>query len=332
MVSYGYRQKKQCLQKGYIQMGFTAFLDFEFTQGPRFPKEEIISVGCVFYDDGLNEIDSFYSLVKPSINRKISSRVADITKISQKDIDNAPNFYNVMNSFIKKTKKYPGVRFYSWGTDDWKVFKNECSVNKCIWMRKHITQITNLQIEIFNSIRDGNKKLFHTPRNLTLTSLFYNVNQLEAHNALNDAKMLAEIYKAKKLRGNYDYNKRKFTNMDAVSGPSMFAANRIADEVKTKEKRGMFNRMKNKFGSGTMEKILDGNLYHLIEPMLDEPLFAKKKHRNYSDYTVQIFLDDNNLGLFVKISSLNKEIKKILDVEKQNALILSILHIFSKKL
>lgn len=309
-------------------MSFTAFLDFEFSQGPTFPKEEIISVGCVIFDENLQEIDNFYSLCCPRVNKIISPRISRITKIYQKDINKAPTFIKMMNRFIKVIKKYPDIKFYSWGGDDWKVLKDEMEVNNSFWIKKYIPEIIDLQIEVFDSIKNENKKLWSTPKRLTAMTTFYNTKELVAHNALNDARMLGEVYKAKKLRGKYFFDKGEFEYMESVSEKDMEIANKTAKEMKDYEKKCIIKRMRAVYGKNNMTRILDGNLYHMIEPVLDEPLFTKRKHRNYSDYVIEIMLDEKNSAMIIKIISKDKIVYKSLDIEQYKPLITSILHMY----
>lgn len=310
-------------------MGYAAFLDFEFSQGTSFPKEEIISMGCTILDKDFNEVNSFYSLCRPRVNRKLSPRIMKITKIRQRDINEAPSFIRMMNSFIKIVKKYPDIKFYSWGNDDWKVFKDELEINKCYWVKKYVPEIIDLQIEIFDSLRNGHKKLFVAPKKLTYMNDFYNAKPLEAHNALNDARMLSGVYKAKKLRGRYFFTEQSFEFMEHVSKEDMERANRTAKELKKMEKSAIIKRMSAIYKDRHMSRILDGNLYHIIEPILDEPLFEKKKHRKYTNYIVDIIFDMENIRVVVRIKSKDKIIEKYLDVETERPLIRSILHFYS---
>lgn len=307
-----------------------ALLDFEFNQGPTVPKEEIISIGCIILDDNLDEIDSFYSLCRPKVHRKLQYHVKDITKISQNEINEAPSFVKMSNDFIKVIRKYKNITFYSWGLDDENVFLAACKLNRCMWVRKYVPYINDLQKDIFSSLKNGDRLLFRNPKKLAVTSDFYNLEKIKAHNALNDARMLGNIYRAYKQRGTYDFSKNMFENMQYVSTDDLNVAYNISKYLKNEELASLSKRLKDAYGTN-FKKILDGNLYHILEPFLDSPLFNTKKKRKYSNYEIEILLDDKEFCLWMSIISKDSIKKQCFDFDTQLKDIITLLRVFSGK-
>ena len=72
------------------------FYDFEFT-GRGFM--DIMSIGCVAMNDNLEELGTFYSLVKPKYN--VIELVTKMTNITDDDLKDAKSFPEVFADFIQ---------------------------------------------------------------------------------------------------------------------------------------------------------------------------------------------------------------------------------------
>ena len=57
--------------------------------------KELIQIGAVLLDDKYNVIDHFDTLVKPEYGA-IDRKIEELTKISQKDVENAPSTYEAL--------------------------------------------------------------------------------------------------------------------------------------------------------------------------------------------------------------------------------------------
>lgn len=276
-------------------MDYFAFIDFEFNQGNSNKKEEIISIGCVIANSQFEEVESFYSLSKPSVHTKMNIYVSKLTGIWQKDIDEAPSFLEVSEKFAAIIDKYSNIQFYSWGNSDFVALINTCKMNSCKILLKKIKKMTDLQIEIMAGIVDNGKRVWFNSKKLSLINHFYNQPQLKSHNALNDARMLCNIYMSFKKRGKYDFKTNSFDNMDGVSKEDILIANKTVYGERLKERRERIVNLKRINKADFLECKLDGNIYYLLQPILSEPLFTKRRRRKYDDYTIKIIFNEDDV-------------------------------------
>ena len=87
---------------------------------------EIIEFGAVKLDEKLEVIDSFSSLVKPQIEKKLRSRVKNLTNISNEDVAEAEPFQKVCNAFTKWVGDRDNTVIMSWGDMDVRVLIDNC--------------------------------------------------------------------------------------------------------------------------------------------------------------------------------------------------------------
>lgn len=117
-------------QGEYIIMHYVIF-DLEATcwENHRSKVSEIIEIGAVKLNEKLDEIDEFSVFVKPTINPILSDFCKKLTSISQKDVDTAEPFDQVIINFEKWIKRLGDkVLIYSWGFYDKKQLINESNV------------------------------------------------------------------------------------------------------------------------------------------------------------------------------------------------------------
>ena len=60
---------------------------------------EIIEIGAVKLDSELNTVDTFSSLVRPVVSRKLRSRIKNLTHITNEDVRNGKPFSQVISEF-----------------------------------------------------------------------------------------------------------------------------------------------------------------------------------------------------------------------------------------
>ena len=161
------------------------YIDFEATQ----PEQEIISIGAVA-DNGA----TFHALVKPQFS-SISKYISDMTGITPEMVETAKTFDSVMRDFyqwctIQETylNKW---HFYSYGDSDIDFLKhtlqNVISENALI--------ITALMIATMKDYSKDVTKYFHGTTSLIKAfNYLKELDNKQKHNALEDAKMLAEVY------------------------------------------------------------------------------------------------------------------------------------------
>ena len=160
------------------------YIDFEATQ----PANEIIAIGAVAENDS-----TFHSLVKPQLS-SISQYVSQLTHISAKDLEKAPDINEVLRSFdLWMTQQEPDImnwRFITYG-DDAQFIK---STLPAITDGHAFTIAAILMAKIENCYEDT-RKFFHGT--IKLVHAFNYVQSAETeqkHNPLEDAMMLQKVY------------------------------------------------------------------------------------------------------------------------------------------
>jgi DNA polymerase III epsilon subunit-like protein len=279
---------------------YYGFIDFEFNQGKSDKREEIISIGCVILDEEYKEVERFYSLCKPVVHTVMDKHVSDITGITQEDIDAAKSFSEVSVEFAGVLDKYPEIVFHSWGGDDFPVLRNTCKMNSCKILLKRINGITNIQNISTRDILYNGNPAFSNTKSLDSMIRFYNLPRLEAHNALNDASMLASIFRENKVRGKYDFKTNSFET--EVSSEDLFIANKFVYGERLKENRNKIRHLESIYGLKASCK-LDGELYHYMEPYISQPLFTTKRRRKYDRFTIKAEVDKENMCFFIYVIS-----------------------------
>ena len=166
-------------------MNMNFYVDFEATQ----PEQEIISIGAVA-DNGM----TFHSLIKPQFS-SVSKYISDMTGITQSDVETAKTFDCVMRDFYQWCAIQESYlikwNFYSYGDSDIDFLKhtlqNVISENALI--------ITSLMIATMKDYSKDVTKYFHSTTSLIKAfNYLKELDNKQKHNALEDAKMLAEVY------------------------------------------------------------------------------------------------------------------------------------------
>lgn len=191
------------------------FIDFEFNQKKNI-SPEIISIGCVIVDDDSNrELGRFYSIVKPKVNRTLAPFISKLTGISQEEIDEADDFVTVSHRFKTFVDAFPKIKFYCWGNVDNKVVTSTSKINDTIEFRTIVGTIENIQENISKDIKYDGKSI---SRNISLSKIrdIYGIEKRGEHNALNDAKTLADVFIAHKERGQCNCSSEQKTETSAI--------------------------------------------------------------------------------------------------------------------
>ena len=160
------------------------YIDFEATQ----PENEIIAIGAVAENGS-----TFHSLVKPQLS-SISQYVSQLTHISAKDLEVAPDINEVLRSFDWwMTQQEPDImkcRFIAYGDDN----KFIQSTLPAITEQHEFTVAAILMAKIEDCSGDA-RKFFHG--SIKLVHAFNFVQSMEVeqkHNPLEDAMMLQKVY------------------------------------------------------------------------------------------------------------------------------------------
>ena len=177
------------------------YIDFEATQ----PEQEIISVGVVA-ENG----NTFYALIKPQFS-SISQFVTELTGLDNQKLQAGEDFTTAMDSLYNwcglQVKGAHNWNFWSYSDAD-KIFLQHtlrnANTEKSILMTSFL--IANLK-----DYSKEVKKYFHCPVSLIKAfNYIQHMEQTQNHNALEDAKMLAEVYN--KIVGQQPLSSNPFAN------------------------------------------------------------------------------------------------------------------------
>ncbi|GAA0105432.1 3'-5' exonuclease [Paraclostridium sordellii] len=106
------------------------YVDFEMNMsnskyGRDINNADIIAIGAVKYDTISKKISSFKSLIKPVSNIDVYPHIEELTKITNEDLENAPNYEEVMRNFKKWLGKFSDIQgIYTFGNLDLTCFAN----------------------------------------------------------------------------------------------------------------------------------------------------------------------------------------------------------------
>lgn len=104
------------------------------------PRQEIIEIGAAKINDKGEHVGSFNSFVKPMQNPKLSSFCTQLTSITQKDIDPAPDFQEVMWDFEEWLNPAENeIVLLSWGDYDLKQLSMDAELHQIelSWANRH---------------------------------------------------------------------------------------------------------------------------------------------------------------------------------------------------
>ena len=199
------------------------YVDFEATQ----PEQEIISIGV--YSD--NE-KSFYALVKPQFST-VSKYITDMTGITNEMLETAESLDMVLKRLYlwcyEQENSLMNWHLYSYGDGDIEFLKNSM---------RNIKTETSLVIAsiMIATMKDYSQNVTKYFRGTTsLIKAFNYLKSLEnkqKHNALEDAKMLADIFM--RINDKEPLSKNPFVEMVIADGSYTFPSGRFFCKAKGK--------------------------------------------------------------------------------------------------
>ncbi|MBQ9155235.1 MAG: exonuclease domain-containing protein [Eubacterium sp.] len=189
---------------------YLAFFDAEYTcymdsdRGfDRRHSSEVISVGLVITDRHFNVAATYYSPIRPHYNPRLTGYCKSLTGLTQREIDEAPDYEQVFTRMTEIFQDYPVREILVWGNDH-KTLEDDA-------MRNH-RSISKRHRKIINQVSDLTRRLtsrvFGTGTTVSLADMKYicDMDHYTAHNAFEDAM---DLYQVTKCCMQDTYNKEK---------------------------------------------------------------------------------------------------------------------------
>lgn len=145
---------------------------------------EILEVGAVLVDENMDVIDTFSSIVKLQLSKKIRSRIKNLTHISNEVMNEGLSFPKVMKNFAEWIGNRNCV-YLSWGDSDIRVLFTNFSIFLNINSIPFLTQYVDLQKyceEFIVTTKNNQIGLLDAAVQMGI-----DVRQCNAHRALDDS-------------------------------------------------------------------------------------------------------------------------------------------------
>lgn len=171
---------------------YYAFLDLEFESNGSRSNYDILSIGMVITDKNLNEVETYYSLVRPTTT--VSQRVLDLTNLTLTELNQAPSWEEIVHELRLIFEKYPNTCVYHFGGDDRRAIKMCC--RQCN-IAQPFPKLRDFQADLEN-MKINKTKIFHQSPSLKYLAEKYiyeenKLNSYQTHHALDDAKLLHQV-------------------------------------------------------------------------------------------------------------------------------------------
>jgi len=154
----------------------------EMVKEPVFLTGEIIQIGAVKLDESFTVVDSFNARITPQYYTELHPQVAEVTKLTPRDLREGGSFADVFASFCEWCGS--DFAFLIWGTEDLRILRKNMMLHD--FDTSFMPVCFNLQ-NIFAA------QITHNARQYRLSSAlaFVNETPFAAHDALNDARSTA---------------------------------------------------------------------------------------------------------------------------------------------
>ncbi len=86
---------------------------------------EIIEIGAVRLDAAMRQVDTFQATIRPSVSKKLSGIVTDLTHITEEDLEDGTTFAKMVRRFSAWIGEEPAA-ILTWSTTDLLVFMENC--------------------------------------------------------------------------------------------------------------------------------------------------------------------------------------------------------------
>ena len=174
------------------------FVDLEMNPIPQkanIPRElcrqETIEIGAVKLDEQNVEIDSFCVYVKPQYADKIYANIVKLTGITWEKVENASPFQDALTQFLAWCGE--DYQVFAWSESDQAQFCHEMNLKKIAvqdglgYLMSHWTDFQKEYRSLFPI-----RKIMSLDKALELVGIDF---EGRAHDALDDARMTANLYR-----------------------------------------------------------------------------------------------------------------------------------------
>lgn len=167
------------------------FLDLEMSMHPytvdKNFKQEIIQVGYYLVDKDNNLIEEYNQLIKPKLHPKLTKRTLKFLEITQDELNNGIEYIEFYKHFKGVIEKHnPSI--IVWGRNDFLALRDSYKINGLKTLREKTRYINLLKLH---------KNFFNLRNDLGLFNAYKsysNIQEPQAHNALEDAKVTFQIF------------------------------------------------------------------------------------------------------------------------------------------
>lgn len=195
VIYYDKLNLNKSLSKFLANLDNTMFLDLEMTmpsysfKGKGF-KTELIQAGILVIDKNGEELCRYSNYIKPKIATELSKRVEDFLGITSEEFFlRAINYKDFYNDFKEIIVKYnPAIVVY--GKNDIIVLNQSYDING-VPSLKHETRFVNLcqLIKTYYELRND-------PGLFKLFKLYYDIDDVQVHDAFNDCEVTSKVFQA----------------------------------------------------------------------------------------------------------------------------------------
>ncbi len=173
-------------------LGNLMILDLEMTM-PDYGKRgsftpEVIQAGYILLDSSLNEIERYRKYIIPSLSKKVNKRTLNFLKLQEEDFNfNAIDYNQFYDEFKDVIDEYkPTVVIY--GKNDSIVLNSSFNINS--------KEDLNLRYVNLCQLVKNYYELKNDPGLFKLYQAYYDVENVQVHDALDDSYITSLVFKA----------------------------------------------------------------------------------------------------------------------------------------
>lgn len=260
-------------------------LDLEFNTVGKI--QEIISVGVVILDNDLNIATEYESYIRLSLTKKLDPFAQKIHKIKKENLEGARHFKEVFRELIQVLDLQDGDVIMTWGNNDKSSIISNAIAHGCeAEFKVLIDKVQDIRYSTQKKVIYKGKTI-KNELGLETLRLMCGIEQQISHNALDDAKCLAAIYK-------YTHNKDKISNdkvLDAIFEEKK--AKKIAKQKMLESYYKIVDSFEEKYKNGIVLSELSEKAIRQIKAIVNEPK-ASNNFKDLSNNKREILVNSDN--------------------------------------